>query len=173
MAKESDLLLTKTVSTMKKNNKKIQVDHITTLNGMMTFGIIDNRQHILDFVNTGYAEMDPFIADCKVQAMRDGNVYITEKPRRIRGKALFREDNASLTLGRDHRYYFVFTLPKELLPELPDRLVFQSLAIAQKVDRLLSASGEHAGMLSRAEKTCVRSTNEMIAGLGGKKASKQ
>ena len=158
---------------MKNNKKKIQVEHITTLNGMMTFGIIDNRQHILDFVNTGYAEMDPFIADCKVQAMRDGNVYITEKPRRIRGKALFREDNASLTLGRDHRYYFVFTLPKELLPELPDRLVFQSLAIAQKVDRLLSASGEHAGMLSRAEKTCVRSTNKMISGLGGKKASKK
>ena len=158
---------------MKNDKKKIQVDHITTLNGMMTFGIIDDRQHILDFVNTGYAEMDPFIADCKVQAMRDGNVYITEKPRRIRGKALFREDNASLTLGRDHRYYFVFTLPKELLPELPDRLVFQSLAIAQKVDRLLSASGEHAGMLSRAEKTCVRSTNKMISGLGGKKASKK
>ena len=158
---------------MKNDKKKIQVEQITTLNGMMTFGIIDNRQHILDFVNTGYAEMDPFIADCKVQAMRDGNVYITEKPRRIRGKALFREDNASLTLGRDHRYYFVFTLPKELLPELPDRLVLQSLAIAQKVDRLLSASGEHAGMLSRAEKTCVRSTNKMISGLGGKKASKK
>ena len=158
---------------MKNDKKKIHVDHITTLNGMMTFGIIDNRQHILDFVNTGYAEMDPFIADCKVQAMRDGNVYITEKAKRVRGKALFREDNASLTLGRDHRYYFVFTLPQEHLPELPERLVFQSLAIAQKVDRLLSASGEHAGMLSRAEKTCVRSTNKMISGLGGKKASKK
>ena len=133
---------------MKNDKKKIQVDHITTLNGMMTFGIIDNRQHILDFVNTGYAEMDPFIADCKVQAMRDGNVYITEKAKRVRGKALFREDNASLTLGRDHRYYFVFTLPKELLPELPDRLVLQSLSIAQKVAK-------------------------MISGLGGKKASKK
>ena len=118
--------------------KKIQVEQITTLNGMMTFGIIDNRQHILDFVNTGYAEMDPFIANCKVQAMRDGNVYITETPRRIRGKALFREDNASLTLGRDHRYYFVFTLPQELLPELPDRLVLQSLSIAQKVAKMIS-----------------------------------
>ena len=133
---------------MKNDKKKIQVDHITTLNGMMTFGIIDNRQHILDFVNTGYAEMDPFIANCKVQAMRDGNVYITEKAKRVRGKALFREDNASLTLGRDHRYYFVFTLPKELLPELPDRLVLQSLSIAQKVAK-------------------------MISGLGGKKASKK
>ena len=139
MAKQSDLLLTKNSKIMSNNkNKKIQVDHITTLNGMMTFGIIDNRQHILDFVNTGYAEMDPFIANCKVQAMRDGNVYITEKPRRVRGKALFREDNASLTFGRDHRYYFVFTLPQELLPELPDRLVLQSLSIAQKVAKMIS-----------------------------------
>ena len=69
---------------MKNDKKKIQVEQSTTLNGMMTFGIIDNRQHILDFVNTGYAEMDPFIADCKVQGMRDGNVYITERPRRQR-----------------------------------------------------------------------------------------
>ena len=109
-----------------------------TLNGMMTFGETDNGLHILDFVNTGYAEMDPFIADCKVQAMRDGNVYITEKAKRVRGKALFREDNASLTLGRDHRYYFVFTLPQEHLPELPERLVFQSLAIAQKVGQMIA-----------------------------------
>jgi hypothetical protein len=115
---------------------------------MMTFGTINDNQHLLDFTSTEFAEMDPFIADCKVQAMRDGNVYITEKPRRIRGKALFREDNASLTLGRDHRYYFVFTLPQELLPELPDRLVLQSLSIAQKVAK-------------------------MISGLGGKKASKK
>ena len=123
---------------MKNDKKKIQVDHITTLNGMMTFGIIDNRQHILDFVNTGYAEMDPFIADCKVQAMRDGNVYITEKPRRLRNTPLFREDNCSLTLGRDGRYYFVFTLPEKQLAQLPDRLVHQALTIAQKVDKMIA-----------------------------------
>ena len=121
---------------MKNDKKKIQVEQITTLNGMMTFGIIDNRQHILDFVNTGYAEMDPFIADCKVQAMRDGNVYITERPRRKKGHPLFREDNSTLTLGRDHRYYFVFTLPEDQLDLLPDRLVHQALCIAQKTDRL-------------------------------------
>ena len=82
--------------------------------------------------------MEPFVADCKVQAMRDGNVYITEKPRRQRNKPLFREDNSSLTLGRDGRYYYVFTMPKERVKELPEKLVHQALAIAQKVERMMA-----------------------------------
>ena len=123
---------------MKRNNKKNQVQRTTTLNGMMTFGTADHNLHILDFVSTEYAEMDAFTADCRVQAMRDGNVYITEKPRRKKGTPLFREDNSTLTLGRDRRYYFVFTLPEDQLDLLPDRLVHQSLAIAQKVDRMVA-----------------------------------
>ena len=122
---------------MKNDKKKIQVEQSTTLNGMMTFGIIDNRQHILDFVNTGYAEMDPFIADCKVQGMRDGNVYITERPRRQRNKALFREDNSTLTLGRDGKYHFIFTMSETLVDELPEQLVLQALAIAQRTARTI------------------------------------
>ena len=122
---------------MKNDKKKIQVEQSTTLNGMKTFGIIDNRQHILDFVNTGYAEMDPFIADCKVQGMRDGNVYITERPRRQRNKALFREDNSTLTLGRDGKYHFIFTMSETLVDELPEQLVLQALAIAQRTARTI------------------------------------
>jgi len=137
MAKDSNLLLT-TLKKMKRNNKKIQVQRTTTLNGMMTFGTINDNQHILDFTSTEFAEMDPFIADCKVQAMRDGNVYITERPRRKKGTPLFREDNSTLTLGRDNRYYFVFTMPKDQLDILSDRLVHQALAIAQKVDAMVA-----------------------------------
>ena len=123
---------------MKRNNKKHQVQRTTTLNGMMTFGLVDNNLHILDFCSTDFAEVEPFIADCKVQAMRDGNVYITEKPRRIRGKALFREDNSTLTLGRDGRYYFVFTMPQEQVDELPEQLVLQAVAIAKKITRVVN-----------------------------------
>ena len=100
---------------------------------MMTFGKLDDGLNALVFSSFEAVELEPFTATCKVQAMRDGNVYITEKPKRVRNKPLFREDNSSLTLGRDGRYYFVFTLPEALLEELPDRLVLQSLAIAQKV----------------------------------------
>ena len=109
----------------------------TMADGLMTFGETDNGLHILDFMCTECVEMEPFLADCKVQGMRDGNVYITEKPKRVRGKALFREDNSTLTLGRDGRYYFVFTLPKAKADILPDTLVHQALAIAQKVSSML------------------------------------
>lgn len=125
-----------TQTKMKHNTKKNKVQRTQTLNGMMTFGTIENNLHILDFVSTEYVEMEAFTADCRVQAMRDGNVYITERPRRKKGTPLFREDNSTLTLGRDRRYYFVFTLPEDQLDLLSDRLVHQALAIAQKVDKM-------------------------------------
>ena len=110
----------------------------TTMEGLMTLGMTDNGLKMLDFMCTEYVEMESFTADCRVQAMRDGNVYITEKPRRERNTPLFREDNSSLTLGRDRRYYFVFTLPERHLAQLPDRLVHQALSIAQKVDKMIA-----------------------------------
>lgn len=130
---------------MSKKNKKDNTEIINTVNGTMTFGETDNGQKLLDFMCTEYVELEPFVADCKVQAMRDGNVYITEKPKRIHNTPLFREDNSSLTLGRDGRYYFVFTLPKEQVKQLPDALVHQALAIAQKVERVVLKKKEVRG----------------------------
>ena len=126
---------------MKKTNKKNAIEKTTTLDGMMTFGKLDDGLNALDFSSFEAVELEPFTATCKVQAMRDGNVYITEKPKRVHNKPLFREDNSSLTLGKDGRYYFVFSLPEALLEELPDRLVQQSLAIAQKVQRRGTPAG--------------------------------
>ena len=57
---------------------------------------------------------------------------------RLRNTPLFREDNCSLTLGRDGKYHFIFTLPEELVDELPDRLLHQALSIAQKASRMMS-----------------------------------
>lgn len=128
-------LLSQKLITMTKKIKKDIKKNITTLDGMMTFGKMDNGLNALDFSSFEAVELEPFTATCKVQAMRDGNVYITEKPKRVRNKPLFREDNSSLTLGRDGNYYFVFKLSEELVKELPDALVQQSLAIAQKVQR--------------------------------------
>ena len=108
----------------------------TSLNGMMNVGKLEDGLHALDFASTEYAEMKPFRANCLVQGMRDGNVYITERPKRVRKEPLFREDNSSLSLGRNGRYYFVFTLPEELVDELPLELVRQALSIAQKVEQM-------------------------------------
>ena len=122
---------------MKKSVNKQNVEKTTMLDGVMTFGKTSKGQNMLDFMCTECVEMEPFMADCKVQAMRDGNVYITEKPKRVRGKALFREDNSSLTLGMDGKYYFVFTMEKGRVKELPAALVHQALGIAQKVERVI------------------------------------
>lgn len=123
---------------MKKSVNKQNVEMTTMLEGVMTFGKNDNGQNMLDFMCTEFAEITPFIGDCKVQVMHDGNVYINERPKRIHNTPLFREDNSSLTLGRDGKYYFVFTMPAVLVDELPEQLVLQAVAIAKKVvERIL------------------------------------
>ena len=126
-----------TLFKMKKQTKKENVGMTTMLDGVMTFGKNDNGLNMLDFMCTELAEIAPFVANCKVQAMHDGNVYITELPKRIHNTPLFREDNSTLTLGRDGKYYFVFTMPAGLVADLPDKLTHQALAIAQKVERVI------------------------------------
>ncbi len=88
---------------------KIQIneERVANVNGMMTFGKTDNGQHVLDFKATEYVEVPAFIANCLVQGMTDGNVYITEtaaftagkrNPRVFDGKFITftRRDNGSL-----------------------------------------------------------------------------
>jgi hypothetical protein len=51
----------------------------------------------------------------------------------VRNEAIFRDDNCSLSLGRNGRYYFVFSMPEQLVDELPMQLVRQAGEIARKV----------------------------------------
>ena len=106
-----------------------------TLEGMITYGLSENGLHTADFQCCEDVVMKAFSGLCKVQVMRDGNVYITESPKRIRNKPLFRDDNSSLSLGQNGQYYFVFSMPQEQLCELPQKLVRQASAIAEKVLR--------------------------------------
>ena len=107
------------------------------VDGLMTFGKLETGLRTLDFECCEDVEMEPFEGDFRVQAMRDGNVYLTEKKKRVRNKPIFREDNSSLSLGRDGRYYFCFSLPKEMVEDLPNQLVLEASAIAAKVIRQL------------------------------------
>ena len=132
MRKESDLLLAKQLGKMiTKKTKKNGL--IVMLDGMMAFGMKEDGLRSLDFQCCEEVEAETFVGNFKVQAMRDGNVYMEEKPKRVKNKPIFREDNSSLTLGRDGRYYFYFWLPKELVDELPMELVRQAYAISRKV----------------------------------------
>ncbi len=105
--------------------------------GLMTFGMLETGQRTLDFECCEDVEAIPFKGNFRVQGMRDGNVYMAEKPRRKKNKAIFRDDNASFSHGRDDKYYFFFSLDENRIGELPELLVRQASAIAQKVIREL------------------------------------
>ena len=122
---------------MKKNVINRTNESEMTLDGMMTFGKCENGLRFADFECCEDVEMEPFVGNCKVQIMRDGNVYITERPKRIRNRALLRDDNSSLSLGQNGRFYFVFSLPAAELDKLPAQLVRQASAIAGKFMRLI------------------------------------
>ncbi|MBO7416818.1 MAG: hypothetical protein J6U22_09630 [Bacteroidaceae bacterium] len=117
---------------MKNYSNNAPVKQVT-LDGMMTICQYENGMHSADFECCEDVNMEPFCTRCKVQCMRDGNVYITELPKRGRNKALYREENCSLTLGHNQRYYFVFSLPEQQINELPSQLVRQANAVAHKV----------------------------------------
>ena len=66
---------------------------------MMTIGMLENGRKTADFQCCEDIEMETFSGTFKVQGMRDGNVYMTQQPKRVRNKAIFRDDNASLSQG--------------------------------------------------------------------------
>ena len=107
------------------------------VDGLMTFGKLETGLRTLDFECCEDVEAEPFEGDFRVQGMRDGNVYMQQRPKRVRNKAIFRDDNASLSQGQDKRWYFYFSLDEDRIGELPEQLVRQANAIAQKVLREL------------------------------------
>ena len=117
---------------MKTRTGKLMEKQVT-VEGLMVLGKLKTELRTIDFECCEDVEMDPFEGIFKVQGMRDGNLYMTEKPKRTRNKALFREDNSSLSLGQNGRYYFVFSLDEERVEELPQQLVRQAKAIANKI----------------------------------------
>lgn len=108
-----------------------------SIEGLMNFDLLKSGVRTMDFECCENVEQEPFLGTFRVQGMRNGNVYMTEIPPRIRNKAIFRDDNSSFSLGQNDKYYFYFSIPKEQLPEIPEKLVQQASNIAQKVLRQL------------------------------------
>ena len=122
----------KEMTTRKKTTKRE-----VTLDGLLTVSMLETGLHAVDFMCCEDVEMQTFSGTFKVEGKHDGNVYMTEKPKRRRNKAIFRDDNASLSQGQDKRWYFYFSLDEDQLEQLPEKLVHQASAIAQKVIREL------------------------------------
>ncbi|MCR4920321.1 MAG: hypothetical protein K5945_01245 [Bacteroidaceae bacterium] len=98
---------------MISKNKKNQEESFVTLDGLMTIGECENGLHTMDFACCEDVRVEPFTAKCKVQAMRDGNVYMTELPPRVRRKAQMKLAHSSVSYGADGYDRFVFVLPSE------------------------------------------------------------
>ena len=111
----------------------ITTERQAMLDGLLTLGILENGLRIADFQCCEDVLLDAFSGTFKVEGKRDGNVYMTEQPKRVRNKAIFRDDNASLSQGQDKRWYFCFSLDEDQLEQLPEKLERQAIAIAQKV----------------------------------------
>ena len=137
MAKESDLLLANNSTQMKITAKNQNNQSLVTAKGLMVFGQSEKGLHTADFECCDDIQVEPYTGNFKLQIMRDGNVYATERPKRIKNTPIFREDNSSLSLGKDGRYYFVFSLPEDRVNELPELLLRQARAIARKAMSLM------------------------------------
>jgi hypothetical protein len=131
-APSDDSGLTKSEIIMKTRNSKLFGEQVM-VEGLMTFGMLETGQRTLDFACCEDVEAEPFKGDFHVQGMRDGNVYMQEKLKRKKNKPIFRDDNSSFSFGHDRKYYFFFSMDEALLEQLPERLVRQASAIAQKV----------------------------------------
>ena len=112
---------------------KDSIEREVTLDGLMTVGLLETGLRTLQFECCEDVDEEPFRGDFHVQSMRDGNVYMQQRPKRVRNKAIFRDDNASLSQGQDKRWYFCFSLDEDQLEQLPEKLVRQASVIAQKV----------------------------------------
>ena len=128
---------------MKKNIEKQTELKPISVDGMLTIVKDEQGLNLMDF--DGYDDFDAreISGLYKVKGSFDSKLIMEEKPKRNRGnKPLFKDDNSSLSLGKDGIYYFRFQLPERMIDELPARLVRQSSAIAQKVIRELLTNND-------------------------------
>ena len=128
---------------MKKNIEKQTELKPISVDGMRTIVKDEQGLNLMDF--DGYDDFDAreISGLYKVKGSFDSKLIMEEKPKRNRGnKPLFKDDNSSLSLGKDGIYYFRFQLPERMIDELPARLVRQSSAIAQKVIRELLTNND-------------------------------
>ena len=116
----------------KKTHKNVDYEAVVSLEELK------NGLRLADIVSCDDVYVEAFLGKCKVQILRDGHIIIHELPKRVKNKAIFRDDNSSFTLGRDGKYYFVFTMPEQLLNEIPYQLQRQAAAIAEKVKNVLT-----------------------------------
>ena len=124
---------------MKKDLKK--VSRKVTVDGLMTFGKLDNNLNQADFVPCEDVEVEPCIGRFKVQILRNGYVYLEQLAKRIRNSPLFRLAHSSFSYGRNAIYYFNFYIPDSEAERLPDLLEQEAHEAAERVREMIEKKG--------------------------------
>ena len=123
---------------IKKNSYKKTTIKDVNYEALVNLGELKDGLRIANIVSCEDVEVEGFIGRCKVQLLHDGHIQIVQLPKRLRNKPIFRDDNCTFTLGKDGRYYFVFTMPEQLIFEIPGQLRRQAGAIAVKIEEALA-----------------------------------
>ena len=123
---------------IKKNSYKKTTHKDVNYEALVNLGELKDGLRIANIVSCEDVEVEGFIGRCKVQLLHDGHIQIVQLPKRLRNKPIFRDDNCTFTLGKDGRYYFVFTMPEQLIFEIPGQLRRQAGAIAAKIEEALA-----------------------------------
>ena len=127
-----------TKNIIKKNSCKKTTIKDVNYEALVNLGELKDGLRIANIVSCEDVEVEGFIGRCKVQLLRDGHIEIVQLAKRHKNKPIFRDDNCTFTLGKDGRYYFVFTMPEQLIFEIPGQLRRQAGAIAVKIEEALA-----------------------------------
>ena len=116
-----------------KKSTKINISKEVCYEGLVSLSELKNGLRIADIVSLDDMNVESFTGHCKVQIMRDGHIYITEIPKRVKNKPIIRQTHSAFSLGKDKRYYFVFSLSAEDLHLLPTFLIKEAKAVVKYI----------------------------------------
>ena len=127
-----------TVMTKKKNLKKDSRE--VNVDGIMTYGKLDNNLNQASFAPCEQVEVPPFIGRFKVQRMNNGYLYLVELAKRIRNSPLFRLAHSSFSFGRNAVYYYNFYAPDSELERIPELLEQEAHEAAERVRAMIKTN---------------------------------
>ena len=116
---------------LKKDSREVNVD------GIMTYGKLDNNLNQASFAPCEHVEVPPFIGRFKVQRMNNGYLYLVELAKRIRNSPLFRLAHSSFSFGRNAVYYYNFYAPDSELERIPELLEQEAHEAAERVRAMI------------------------------------
>ena len=127
-----------TVMTKKKNLKKDSRE--VNVDGIMTYGKLDNNLNQASFAPCEQVEVPPFIGRFKVQRLNNGYLYLVELAKRIRNSPLFRLAHSSFSFGRNAVYYYNFYAPDSELERIPELLEQEAHEAAERVRAMIKTN---------------------------------